>query len=270
MNRKTVLITGASSGIGKETAKTLLREGYIVYTAARRVEQMDDLKQLGGIPIKMDITKEKDVAAAVDQITQDHDGIDILINNAGFGLYGAVEDIPIDEARYQFEVNLFGLAYLTQLVLPSMRKQRFGKIVNLSSMGGKMYTPLGAWYHATKHAIEGWSDCLRFELKPFNIDVIIIEPGMINTEFSDVLSGPIGKHSGNGPYREMVQAVARASNNSSGGSPPSVIANAISQAVNANRPRTRYVAGNMARPLMFMRTYFGDRFFDMILGRMVR
>jgi short-subunit dehydrogenase len=184
--RQVVLITGASSGMGKETAKTLIEEGYTVYAAARRVEQMADLAELGGIPIKMDVTKEEDVVAAVERVKEGHGGVDILINNAGFGLYGAVEDVSLDAARYQFEVNMFGLAHLTQLVLPYMRQKRAGKIVNISSMGGKIYTTLGAWYHATKHAVEGWSDCLRLELKQFNIDVIIIEPGGIQTEFLDV------------------------------------------------------------------------------------
>ena len=216
MKQKTVLITGASSGIGKETARQLIREGYLVYAAARRLEKMADLKAIGGIPLQMDITREEDIQAVVSRIEQDRGGIDILINNAGFGLYGAMEDIPLDEARYQFEVNLFGLARLTQLALPYMRAQRAGTIVNISSVGGKIYTPLGSWYHATKHALEGWSDSLRLELKPFDIHVVIVEPGLISTEFIDVLAGPMGQHSADGPYREMVQAVASAAGGGSG------------------------------------------------------
>jgi NAD(P)-dependent dehydrogenase (short-subunit alcohol dehydrogenase family) len=274
-NGQVVLVTGASSGLGKETAKTLLKEGYTVYAAARRVERMDDLKKLGGIPIKMDITKEEDVVAAVDQITRDHGGVDILINNAGFGLYGTVEDVPLEEARYQFEVNMFGLARITQLVLPHMRQQRAGRIVNISSMGGKVYTPFGAWYHATKHALEGWSDCLRFEVKPFNIDVIVIEPGGIQTEWGDFAFGSLRKHSGQGPYRQMVESMLNRANGSNGngrlsGSPPSVIANTVSAAIKASRPRTRYVAGSMARPLMLTRKWLGDRVYDLVLTSMVR
>jgi NAD(P)-dependent dehydrogenase (short-subunit alcohol dehydrogenase family) len=269
--RPVVLITGASSGMGKETAKTLLAEGYTVYTAARRVEKMEDLKALGGIPIKMDVTKEEDMVAAFEQIKKSHGGVDILINNAGFGQYGPMEDTPLEKARYQFDVNMFGMARLTQLVLPYMREKKAGKIINVSSMGGKIYTPLGSWYHATKHAVEGWSDCLRIELKPFGIDVIIIEPGIIDTGFYDVVSGTIPAESQNGPYKEMVQALAGASNGESrmSSSPPSVIANTISRAIRASRPRTRYVAGALARPLILMRRWLGDRNYDRVLSMMM-
>ena len=266
-----VLITGASSGMGKETAKTLIKEGYTVYTAARRVEKMDDLKQMGGIPIKMDVTKEEDMVAGVEQIKKAHGGVDILINNAGFGLYGAVEDVDLDEARYQFEVNMFGMARLTQLVLPYMRQKRAGKIVNVSSMGGKIYTTLGAWYHATKHAVEGYSDCLRLELKQFGIDVIVIEPGGIQTDFLNVTMSQINKVTpSDSAYRPMVDRMAAMSANMSSdmGSPPSVIANAISRSIKARRPRTRYAVGFGARPLIFIRKWFGDRIFDRVIGRM--
>lgn len=272
-NNQVVLITGASSGMGKETAKALIKEGYTVYAAARRVEKMEDLKKLGGIPLKMDITKEEDVVAAVEQIKQNHGGVDILINNAGFGMYGAVEDTTIDDARYQFDVNFFGLARLTQLVLPYMRQKRAGKIINISSIGGKIYTPLGAWYHATKHALEGWSDCLRRELRPFNIDVVIVEPGVIQTEFDNVLVGPLMKRSGNGAYAELAQAVASANERTygnGGGSDPSVITNVILTAIESDRPKTRYVAGQMARPLLFARKYLGDRLFDRAIMSQVR
>ena len=200
MAGRTVLITGASSGIGKATAKRLLKEGYSVYAAARRVEQMRDLEELGAIALKMDITNEEDVVAGVARINAEQGGTDILVNNAGFGLYGAMEDTPLDDARYQFEVNLFGAARLTQLVLPYMRDRGAGKIVNVSSVGGKIYTPLGSWYYATKHALEGWSDCLRWELKHFGIDVIIVEPGLIRTDFGNVMRGPLLEYSGDSAY----------------------------------------------------------------------
>jgi len=273
MSKKTVFITGASSGIGKETAKTLIGQGYIVYTAARRSEKMEDIKQLGGIPLKMDITKDEDLVAVVERIKKNHGGVDILINNAGFATYGAVEDTTIDDARYQFEVNLFGLARLTQLVLPYMREKQAGKIVNISSAGGKIYTPLGAWYIATKHALEGWSDCLRLETKPFNIDVIIIEPGFISTEFDDVYAGPMLQRSNKGAYSTIANTIAKFSHDlhakPNGSSPPSVIANTISQAIKARRPQTRYIAGKLAKPMMFVRQWFGDRFFDWLMGRML-
>jgi NAD(P)-dependent dehydrogenase (short-subunit alcohol dehydrogenase family) len=254
--------------MGKETAKALIKEGYTVYAAARRIERMEDLKELGGIPLKMDVTQEEEMVAGVEQIERNHGGVDVLINNAGFGQYGPMEDTPLDKARYQFDVNVFGMARLTQLVLPYMREKRAGKIVNISSMGGKIYTPLGSWYHATKHAVEGWSDCLRFELKPFNIDVIIIEPGLIDTGFYDVVSATIPPESMNGPYAELVGALAQNSEVNMSTSPPSVIADTISRALKSNRPRTRYVAGAMARPLIWTRKWLGDRFFDMALGRM--
>ena len=266
---KVALVTGASSGMGKETAKRLLQEGLVVYAAARRIHQMEDLRALGAITLKMDITEDEDVLAAVRQIQEAHGGIDVLVNNAGFGMYGAMEESTIADARYQFEVNLFGMARLTQLALPAMRKKGAGMVINISSMGGKIYTPLGSWYHATKHAVEGWSDCLRIELAPFGIHVVIIEPGAIATEWSDVMLDPMLKRSGQGPYRAMANGMAKAMRSSYGkagaASPPSVVADAILQAVRARRPKTRYVMGKMATPLLFIRKYFSDRFFDMAI-----
>ncbi len=184
---KVILITGASSGIGKDTALNLIKEGHIVYGAARRISKMKDIVEAGGHSIKMDILSNEDIDRAVDQVISEQNRIDVLVNNAGYGLWGAVETISIDEAKRQFDVNIFGLAYLTKKVIPLMRNQKSGKIINMSSMGGKVYTPFGAWYHATKYALEGWSDCLRIELKDFGIDVILIEPGVIKTEFQDVM-----------------------------------------------------------------------------------
>lgn len=255
--------------MGKETAKRLLQEGLVVYVAARRLDQMNDLRMLGAIPLKMDITVEEDVVAAVKQIQSGHGGIDVLVNNAGFGMFGSMEESTIDDARYQFEVNLFGMARLTQLALPAMRKKGAGTIINISSIGGKIYTPLGSWYHATKHAVEGWSDCLRIELAPFGIHVVIIEPGVIATEWGNVMLDPMLKRSSHGPYKAFAQAVATAIRSSYGkdgsASPPSVVADAILQAVRARRPKTRYVMGKLAKPLMFIRKYFGDRIFDMAI-----
>jgi len=265
-NTQTVLITGASSGMGKQTAIKLLSLGYTVYVAARRVDKMQDLEALGGIPLALDITREQDIVRVVEQITSERGGIDILINNAGFGMYGAMEETTIADARYQFEVNLFGLARLTQLALPTMRAKRAGKIINISSMGGKVYTPLGAWYHATKHALEGWSDCLRIELAQFGIDVIIIEPGAIATEFGDVMLAPMLERSGQGPYEGMAQSMAKATRASydkpGAASPPSLIADTIAKAIAAKRPKTRYAVGKLAKPLIFIRKVFGDRLFD--------
>ena len=273
MKKQVVFITGASSGMGKVTAIQLAKEGHVVYGAARRIEKMQDLVAAGGHAIAMDITNADQVKAAVDQVVAEQGRIDVLVNNAGFGLYGAVEDISIDEARYQFEVNIFGLARVTQLVLPHMREQNEGKIINISSMGGKMYTPLGAWYHGTKHALEGWSDSLRLELKQFGIDVIIIEPGVIETEFGSVMADPMMERSGSGPYASLTRAVYRAYTDNykpGAGSPASVISNTISRAVNSRRPKTRYVVGKMAKPMIWMRKYVGDRIFDAALMMRVK
>ncbi len=270
---RTVLITGASAGIGKETARTLVHAGYTVYAAARRVEKMKDLEQLGAIPLKMDITSEEQVKAAVNRIQKEQGGVDVLINNAGFAVQGPVEEVTIDEARRQYEVNLFGLGLLTQLVLPGMREKGAGKIINVSSAGGRAYFALGAWYVSTKHALEGWSDCLRLELKPFNIDVVIIEPGAIATEFNDVSLEPLLERHGDGPYGDRVRAFVKFSRETEtkpgNSSPPSVITNVVLKAVKARKPKTRYAAGAMAKPIMFLRKWGGDRVYDWVMGRMV-
>ena len=271
--KKVALVTGASSGMGKDFAAALLKEGMVVYTAARRVEKMDDLGHLGAIPLKMDITKEEDVLAVVDTIAKDHGSVDILVNNAGFGMYGSVEETTIDDARYQFEVNIFGLARLTQLLIPYMREKKSGKIINMSSVGGKIYSPMGAWYHATKHALEGWSDCLRLELAQFNIDVVIIEPGAIATEFADVMHGPMIERSGKGPYAGIVHglvALVEKEYQKGGGSQPSVITDLLMKAVRAKKPRTRYAGGRYARQLLLIRKWFGDRIFDKAIMSMIK
>ncbi|RMG55764.1 MAG: oxidoreductase [Bacteroidetes bacterium] len=266
---KVILLTGASSGIGKDAALRLIREGHTVYGAARRVEQMQELVAAGGHALALDITQEAQIQAAVDQVIAEQGRIDVLVNNAGYAIYGSVEETPIEDARRQFEVNLFGLARLTQLVLPHMRAQGSGTIINMSSMGGKIYTPMGAWYHATKHALEGWSDCLRLELAPLGIHVVIIEPGAIATEFGDVMMAPMLARSGQGPYQHMAQATAAAVQGSydkpGASSPPSVISKLISQAVRARKPRTRYAAGKFAKPMMFLRKWSSDRLFDRLV-----
>lgn len=268
MSKKVILITGASSGMGKESAKALIQQGHIVYTVARRIDQMQDLKSLGGFPIQMDVTKESDIQHVVDTIMLQQGKIDILWNNAGFGLYGSVEDIPVEEARQQFEVNLFGLAAITQKVIPHMRNASGGTIINTSSMGGKMYTPMGAWYHASKHAVEGFSDCLRLELKQFNINVVVLEPGIIVTEFGDVMIKNISKFSSKGAYAALTNKLIAATKkmyDSGQGSKTSVISNTISKIVNEPKPKTRYRVGLWAKPMVWMRIYLGDKLFDKIV-----
>ncbi len=273
-NKKVILITGASSGIGKATALQLIKEGHIIYGAARRVDQMQDLVNAGGHALSMDVTNENQIAEGVQQILKEQGKIDVLVNNAGYGLYGAVEDIPMEEARRQFEVNIFGLASITKEILPHMRAQKSGKIINISSMGGKIYTPLGAWYHATKHALEGWSDCLRLELKDHNINVVLVEPGIIATEFGDVMYEPVLKYSGKGAYAKLANAIANATKDSydkpNAASPPSVISNAISEAIKSEHPKTRYRAGKFARLMVWIRIYLGDRVFDRVVMSQVK
>ena len=270
MNKKVIVITGASSGMGKDFALALLKEGHTVYGLARRVEKMDEIVKAGGSAIAMDITNESQIDSAVSQILHEQGKIDVLINNAGYAVYGTVEEVPIEVARRQFEANLFGLASITQKVIPGMRENKSGTIINISSMGGKIYTPMGAWYHATKHALEGWSDCLRVELIPFNVNVVIIEPGGIQTEFSDVFQEQLQGDTENGPYVDALQKIIASIKEMSENdklSHPKVITNLILNAVNSRKPKTRYVAGAYAKPLMFMRKYLGDRTFDKILMR---
>ncbi len=267
-SKPTALVTGASSGMGKSIAKRLIADGYLVYVAARSVDKMADLEKLGAIPLSMDISKDEDIVATVRTITERSGGVDVLVNNAGYGLYGPVEEIPLDEARYQFEVNVFGPARLTQLLLPVMRARKAGTIVNITSMGGKIYTVLGAWYHATKHALEGWSDSLRLELEPFGIRVVVVEPGLIETGFGSAASQGLLERSANGPYAKTAQSVAASMDRSYGrgqGTDPKVIADVVGDAVKASRPKTRYAAGKYAKLMIWVRKWFGDRAFDRLI-----
>lgn len=268
MEKQVILITGASSGMGKETAQLLIQQGHSVYTLARRVDQMKDLASMGGFPMSLDVTREEDIVQVVDKIIAIEGRIDVLWNNAGYGLYGSVEEIPVTDAVKQFDVNLFGLAAITQKVIPQMRKQMSGTIINTSSMGGKMYTPMGAWYHASKHALEGLSDCLRLELKPFNIHVVVLEPGIIKTEFGSVMLTNIGRYSAKGPYGNLTANLIQATKklyDQGQASSPKVIAQTVSTIVNSRRPKTRYRVGMWAKPMVWMRIYLGDRLFDKIV-----
>ena len=252
--------------MGKITAEVLIKEGHTVYCAARDTDKMKDLENSGGRLLMLDLSDERSIEQAVDRIMSAEGRIDVVWNNAGFGLYGPVEEVPIEKARYQFEVNLFGLARLTQYVLPYMRNQKSGLIINTSSMGGKIYTPLGAWYHATKHALEGWSDCLRLELKEFGIRVVILEPGVIETGFVREVKNQFSGGSLNGPYKHMVQGFLNAiADGSVKGSPAEVIASTVKKIIKRKNPRPRYLVGRMAKPLVIVRSLLGDRMFDRIM-----
>lgn len=271
LQRPVVLLTGASSGIGYDVAPLLVRYGYTVYGAARRVEKIEELASEGVKALSMDVTDEASMEAAVQQIIDAEGRIDVLINNAGYGSYGAIEDVPIDEARRQFEVNLFGLARLTQLVLPHMRARGSGRILNISSMAGRITSPLGAWYHATKYALEAFSDALRMEVEEFGIDVVIIEPGGIKTPWGLIAADYLEESSRNGVYAEQAQRVAanmrKLYSPSSSLSEPKVISRTILRALEARRPKTRYLAGFGAKPSVFLHTVLPDRLFDKVARR---
>ncbi len=271
--QKIVLITGASSGIGEATAHKLHLAGYKVYVAARRIEKMVELGKSGATVLALDITSDKQITKLVKHITQESGGVDILVNNAGFGCYGTVEDISIEDARYQFEVNLFGLARLTQLILPYMRKKGGGKIINISSVVGKAAIPLASWYVASKFALEGWSDCLRLELAPFNIHVSLVEPGIIRTEFADVVMEQITEK-GYGPaYLKIIQNITdrmELGKKRATGSDVSVVAKAIYKLAKARYPKIRVAVGLYAKPLIFLKKWSSDRLYDKLISFVFR
>ena len=267
---RTALVTGASSGIGEATATLLAAKGFTVYAAARRIDRMRHLEQSGVIPISLDVTDDESTQRAVETIIDAKGSIDVLVNNAGYGSYGAIEDVSMDEARRQFDVNMFGLARITQLVLPVMRARGTGRIINISSMGGKVYTPFGGWYHATKHALEGWSDCLRLEVEPLGIAVSIVEPGGIKTEWGSIAADNLELTSATGSYANAALETAESMRNLYRGkrlSSPDVVAKAVLAAATAKRPRTRYAIGYMAKPSILMRRLLSDRAFDWIVQR---
>ena len=266
---KTALVTGASSGIGEETARTLHKLGYTVYAAARRTDRLEQLTPTGIHALTMDVTDDESMSSGIEKIIAETGRIDVLVNNAGYGSFGAIEDVSIDEARRQFEVNVFGLARLTQLVLPHMRAQRSGTIINISSIGGRFTTLLGGWYHASKHAVEALSDALRMETAPFGIDVAVIEPGLIRTEWSGIAANHLEETAEGSAYASQIKAVAnsmRSESTNKRQSPPSVIADTVEKIVTARKPRTRYVVGFAAKPLVTLRRILPDRAFDRLIS----
>jgi NAD(P)-dependent dehydrogenase (short-subunit alcohol dehydrogenase family) len=267
--QKTAIVTGASSGIGKETVKALLGQRYRVFAAARRLEAMRDLEREGAELVYLDLTDSQSIRECVARVLAETGQVDVLVNNAGYGSYGAMEDVPLAEARGQFEVNLFGLAAMIKEVLPSMRVRRAGRIVNVGSIGGKVWSFLGSWYQATKFALEGFSDCLRNELRPFGIDVVLIEPGAIQTEWAGIAVDHLRKVSGNGPYREMAGQAAQfyLRTNARQGAHPRVVARAILTAVTVAHPRARYVAPAAAKAALFLRWLLPDGAFDRVWGK---
>jgi len=275
MAPRTAFVTGASTGIGFDTAIALSAAGFTVYAGARRVEKMQPLKQYGITVLPLDVTSEESMASAVALVEAAHGRIDVLVNNAGYGSYGSLEEVPLSEGRRQFDVNVLGLARMTQLVIPGMRSVRSGRIINVSSIGGKIYEPLGAWYHATKFAVEGMSDSLRLELGPHGIDVVIIEPSGTNSEWGAVAGEGLLLASGDGPYKDQAHIVAAALASTSGNghvlsTPAGVVAKTIVRAANAKRPRTRYPVGRGAWSVLALRRILPDRAFDIIFWNFYR
>lgn len=264
---KIVLVTGASAGIGKTTAIMLAQSGYNVYGAARRTDKMKELESYGIHPISLDVTKEDSLVECVNHIYKEAGSLDILINSAGFGSYGAIEDVAMDDAKYQLEVNVFGAMRLTQLVLPKMRQNRYGKIVNISSVGGKIAMPLGGWYHASKFALEALSDVMRNEVKQFGIDVMVIEPGGTKSEWGAIAMENLVRVSGQTAYKDMVAYFKEGFQKMAAKVPePTVIARLIKKAIEAEKPKTRYVGGYMAKPLLFIRKLVSDKLMDKVIS----
>ena len=261
---KVILITGTAYGIGRSTAEYLLDKGHIVFGGDILVEENLYLNDIGGIALEMDVTNQEHIDKAVQQILNEHGRIDVLVNNAGLGVYGAIEEVTMEDAYYQYDVNLFGLARVTKSVLPHMREQKSGTIINISSVLGETYGPLAGWYLSSKHALEGWSDALRVELKEFDIDVVIVQPGAINTNFFNVSRSYLDKYKQDSNYTHLYGEPVADSENSvlSNQSEPIVIAKVINKAINAKNPKTRYSAGAYSKLGIFLRRIMTDKMFD--------
>ena len=264
------LVTGASSGMGKDFALRLISEGYLVYATARRFDRMADIRAAGGRTPTMDVTDEASMSSAVDRILAEQGRIDVLINNAGYGQYGALEDVPLAEGRRQMETNLFGAARLVQLCLPAMRAQGRGKIINISSIGGKLASPMGGWYHASKFALEGYSDALRNEVAQFGIDVVVIEPGGVASEWAGIASEEALRYSGTGAYAGLANKFNDLQKQITNNPGPTVISDLVIKALKARRPKARYHGGFLAAPMLFLRYVLSDRLFDRMIRMAMR
>lgn len=273
MERKVVIITGASSGIGCDAALELARRGHRVYAAARRVSLMEPLKAYGISVLPLDVTDELSMQSAVDTVLQAEGRIDVLVNNAGYGYFGAVETVPMEEARRQLEVNVFGLSRLCQLVLPTMRRQGSGRIVNISSIAGRMVFPFGGWYHVSKYSVEALSDAMRMELKPFGIDVVLVEPGGIKTDWGIIAAQHLKESSTGTPYEADGTRFAELMHRgytSSLLSHPRAITRVLLRAVDSRRPKARYRAGRASSLLVLLHNLLPARCWDALMRRAVR
>jgi NAD(P)-dependent dehydrogenase (short-subunit alcohol dehydrogenase family) len=269
---KAVLITGCSTGIGRATAEHLAARGWTVYATARRLDSIEDLRQKGCKTLALDVTDEASMRAAVEQVEAAEGAIGALVNNAGYSQSGALESVPMDQLRKQFETNVFGLLRMCQLVLPGMREQRHGRIVNLSSMGGRLTFPGGGAYHATKYAVEALSDVLRFEVAGFGIHVVVIEPGLIRTQFGEAAVESMSGIEGDGPYAKFNAAVAATTAGAySGpfarlGAGPEAVARTIEKALTRRRPKARYPVTASARIMLAQHAILPDRAWDAMVG----
>jgi NAD(P)-dependent dehydrogenase (short-subunit alcohol dehydrogenase family) len=267
---RAVLITGCSSGIGHATAERLAGAGWPVYATARRAESVADLAERGCHTLPLDVTDEGSMRDAVSAVEKDEGAIGVLVNNAGYSQSGAIEGVPMERVRAQFETNVFGLLRMCQLALPGMRRQGWGRIVNVSSMGGRLTFPGGGAYHATKHAVEALSDAMRYEVRGFGVDVVVIEPGLIKTQFGETAAGSIGDadEQADDPYAPFNAAVGAATEGayegplSRLGGGPETVARAIERAISARRPRTRYKVTPSARLILAQRRLLSDRAWD--------
>jgi NADP-dependent 3-hydroxy acid dehydrogenase YdfG len=266
-----VLITGCSSGIGHATAARLVADGWRVYATARRPETLTDLRERGCETLALDVSDEASMRTAIDAVTEAEGAVGVLINNAGYSQSGALETVPIDQVRRQFETNVFGLLRMCQLVLPGMRARSWGKIVNLSSMGGRLTFPGGGVYHATKYAVEALSDALRFEVRGFGVDVILIEPGLILTNFGDAAAGSVPKPAVGDAYAEFNERVAALTQDAYRGpmaklgSGPDAVAKTIAKAIRATRPKARYPVTASAHVMINQRRLSPDRVWDLLM-----
>ncbi|TYQ00182.1 short-subunit dehydrogenase [Tenacibaculum adriaticum] len=269
--KKVILITGASAGMGKDFVQTLLADRHTVYGAARRLDKMGDIKNQGAKILGMDVADDASMVSGIETIIKNEGRIDVLINNAGFGLSGAIEDVSIAEAKYQMEVNLFGIGRLIQLILPQMRKQHSGKIINITSLGGKIAMPMGGWYHASKFALEGLSDSLRYEVKPFGIDVVVIQPGAVKSEWGDIAFDNVKRISGNGAYQGLTDSYIEAFKTSEKNAVnTNVIAKLVKKAVDTKKPKARYNGGYLSNTMLFLRKLLPDSVFDLLITGMFK
>ena len=267
MKTKVILITGASSGIGLSAARMLAQKGHKVYGAARRVELIDELRPLGVVPLKLDLTDAESVQAAVDAVLSSEGRVDVLVNNAGYGSLGPVETVSMEEARRQMEVNLFGLATLVKQVLPHMREQGSGRIINVSSVAGKIVMPMCAWYNVSKFSVEAFSEALCIEMKPFGVKVSIIEPGPINTPWGDIAASHLEESTNGTAYEKAGRLQAglfRKAYSMDILSRPVVVARKICRAALSRHPRLRYRAGTGAGFLLFVHAILPARWWDAI------